>query len=208
MNCDIKNEMIKTNEKNNYPDNQDLISITSLLDDWDSFSRMIVNMKIKRLSDTKAIIWEADGRQTNTIECLKGNYDGLLYSLHMLDEGDWIIGLDYADVKKTLFNEYYNENWKDVSKHNNSFKYYYMEWRNILKDGDIKPIEDDIKNALKQKNKKIVNMVYILCGDFKFSTFVRYGKIMDLLGGNETGWGQGCLQKDVALSLHVFLWCK
>ena len=208
MNCNIKKDLNKAKEKYNYPDNLDLVSIPSLIDNWESFSRMIVNMKIKRLSDTKANIWEADGRQTNTIECLKGNYDGLLYSLRMLDEGDWIIGLDYADIKKTLFNEYYNENWKDVSKNNDSFKYYYMEWRNILKDGDIKPIEDDIKNALNQKNKKIINMVYILCGDFKFSAFVNYGKIINLLEGNETGWGQGCLQKGVALSLHVFLWCK
>ncbi|MCR5848518.1 MAG: hypothetical protein K6G75_10430 [Lachnospiraceae bacterium] len=208
MSSKIKKELIKTKDVSKYSDNLDLSSIISIEDGWESFRRMIADMKIKRLSDKKAIVWEADGKRISSIECLKGNYEGLLYSFRMLDEGDWIMGLDYADIRKSLFNEYYNEKWKDRSVPNDSFEYYYMEWRNISGNGNIEVIENEIKNALDRKNKKILNMASVLCGDFNGSVFRRYSEILRLSEGDETGWGQGCLQKNIPLSLHVFLWCK
>ena len=181
---------------------------------WEIFDKMICDMQIKKCNDTEALVWEVDGNRTTTIECLKGKYEGLLSVLRELDEGDWIMGLDYVDIRNMLFGigrgEYGDKTWEERSKRINTFELYYMEWKNLSQDGDLTEIENNIKDTIKKKNKKPVQMAYILCGEIKFSAFTKYGKVLNLLEEivDEYGWGQGCWKEGYPLSLHLFIRCK
>ena len=112
--------------------------------DWKPFGRNIWAMQIKKEGESCARLWDVDEDREILISLEDGvTFERFHDAIGNFDRSDWIIGLDYQDIKNTLFAE---DNDRDV---------FFFEWPKVT----IKTIAD-LNSFLFNNNKKMVSILF------------------------------------------------